>query len=59
MKFKLKDKVKLKVSGETGKVTGVCEYLNSESQYLVSYKSNEGTAKQIWWEESTIKRRKG
>jgi hypothetical protein len=47
--FNLKDTVRIIVSGEAGEVIGRAEYLNSNPQYLVRYKSADGRAVEYWW----------
>lgn len=53
-KFKLGAAVALVISGEVGKVTGICQYDAGEVRYLVQYKTAEGTAAEQWWSESSL-----
>jgi hypothetical protein len=52
--FGLDQRVAITVSGERGHVVGRAQYCHGENQYLVRYKSAEGCAKQVWWEESSL-----
>ncbi|QBC45745.1 hypothetical protein [Iodobacter fluviatilis] len=53
-KFKLSDKVRLKLSGETGEVIGQAAYLTDANGYFVRYKDATGKQVEQWWGESAI-----
>ena len=53
-KFGLGDNVAIIVSGEQGHVIGRSEYLNSEPQYLVRYKTADGRGIESWWSEDAL-----
>ncbi len=47
--FELGQAVAISISGEQGKVIARAEYLNSDAQYLVRYKTAMGAALESWW----------
>lgn len=53
-KFELGAAVALAISGEVGKVTGICQYTQGEMRYLVQYKAADGRAAEEWWSESSL-----
>lgn len=53
-KFALNQSVIISVSGETGTVTGRCNYLDGPDTYLVRYKAADGRACESWWSESAL-----
>lgn len=53
-KFNIGEKVTIEVSGETGEVQGRAEYAASANNYLVRYKSNDGLAREGWWQEDAL-----
>lgn len=53
-KFHLGQAVRMVVSEEAGNVEARAEYLNSENQYYVLYKSADGSQVTAWWGESQI-----
>lgn len=52
--FNLKQKVKIKCSGEEGEVIGRAEYSNCGDQYQVRYKTADGRAEEKWWSEDAL-----
>ena len=52
--FELKQVVTISESGETGTIVGRAEYITSENQYFIRYKSADGRAVEAWWGESAI-----
>ena len=53
-KFDLGSTVRITVSGEHGEVIGRTENTSCEPNYLVRYKSTDGTAVEQWWVESDL-----
>ena len=53
-KFSLGQQACIKVSGETGEITGCAKYTNTENNYLLRYKCADGRATQAWWDESAL-----
>ncbi|PMQ04203.1 hypothetical protein DyAD56_16060 [Dyella sp. AD56] len=53
-KFRMKAKVKIKVSGETGTIIGRADYEAAENNYRVRYVAKTGTAAERWWTESAL-----
>ena len=53
-KFELDQKVRLKVSGETGVVIGRADYVNSFPQCYVHFKDGNGCAKSEWFYENQL-----
>ena len=49
MRFELREKVAVIVSGEAGEVVGRAEYSTGEPQYYVRYKAADGRAVESWW----------
>lgn len=55
MKFQLEQEVRIKLSSETGHVTGRCEYTNgTPNVYQVKYLSKAGSAQEEWFTEGDI-----
>jgi len=52
--FKMKQEVKIKVSGEQGEIIGRAEHKNSENQIRIRYKASDGGAVECWWPESAL-----
>lgn len=53
-KFKLGQKVKATISGETGFVKGQAEYEDSHNMVLIHYKDATGRALDGWFKESEL-----
>lgn len=53
-KFRMKSKVKIKVSGETGTVIARAEYEVAENNYRVRYVLKNGVGTERWWTESAL-----
>ncbi|MDP3088852.1 MAG: hypothetical protein Q8M99_11785 [Methylotenera sp.] len=53
-KFDIGDAVVIEVSGEGGIVIGRAEYVSSESNYLIRYKSSDFKAVEQWWSDSAL-----
>lgn len=54
MKFELKQKVTIEVSGETGTVQGRAEYVAGQPSYYVRYKDGDGKGQECWWTEDAL-----
>jgi len=54
-KFKLKDKVKITISGEEGTVIGRAQYIHDGNGYLIRYLS-VSTGKERWWSEDALRK---
>lgn len=52
--FELNSGVMIATSGETGTVIGRAEYVASEPNYCLRYKTAQGVAEQSWWPESAL-----
>lgn len=52
--FRLNDKVKLALSGETGVVVGCARYTNADPSYLVRYLAGDGRQVECWIAEDAI-----
>jgi len=52
--FDLNQKVKLKLSGESGVVIARMEHIDCEHQYSVRYKAGDGRQVEFWWYESAL-----
>lgn len=53
-RFKLGCKVKIECSGESGVVVGVAEYDFMDPQCLLRYRSADGAAVEMWWDEGAL-----
>ena len=54
LKFKLKQKTKISISGEEGVITGRAEYTDAPNQYYLHYKAADGRAVDGWFLEDQI-----
>ena len=54
-KFELKTSVTIISSGETGKIIGRTDNVNSSDQFLIEYKAGDGRAVTDWWYGNQIK----
>ncbi len=54
-KYQIADKVEIICSGEQGIVIGRAEYLDSNNQYFIRYRSADGRAVEQWWDENALK----
>jgi len=52
--FQLGDEVSIAVSGEKGTVIGRAEYTQDARRYLVRYKTGDGRATEVWWQENSL-----
>lgn len=52
--FEMTQSVSLKLTGETGSVTGRKEKFNQEDQYEVTYEDNNGCFARRWFLESDL-----
>lgn len=52
--FALNDNVRISCSQEAGQVIARAEFVCSENQYLIRYKTAVGAAVEQWWYESAI-----
>lgn len=52
--FKLGNKVEIQCSGEKGVVIGVAEYDFMDPQYLIRYRSADGSAVEKWWDQGAL-----
>jgi hypothetical protein len=53
-KFRLKRKVAISASGETGEVIGQAHFANAEDSFLVRYKAGDDQVVERWWTEQAI-----
>lgn len=53
-KFKLGQKVKMKLSDEAGEVTGHAVYLENSDSFFVRYKDAEGCQREGWWNAEAL-----
>ncbi len=54
LRFKLGDKVVIKLSGAIGEVIGRAEYEHSESNYLLRLVNKQGNLEREWFNDSDI-----
>ncbi len=55
-KLNLNDKAEITLSGESGVITAVCQYISSETQYELLYcEKGTGRAVHDWWSESLLR----
>lgn len=52
--FEIGSIVTIGVSGERGDVIGRAEYVYAGNSYLIRYKSADGRAVEIWWDEGAL-----
>lgn len=52
--YSLNEHVRIEVSGEAGLIIARAEYLYNENNYLIRYKSSDGSANESWWVESAL-----
>ena len=54
-KYDLNDRVQITISGETGVITAVCQYISSETKYELLYcEKGTGKATSDWWSECEL-----
>ena len=56
MALGLNDKVKDKVTGQTGRITAKAEYLTGETTYLVENVDSTGRPIEYWYDESRLEK---
>lgn len=54
MKFKIGDKLRIKVSSEVGTVRAVAIWDDGPPQYFLFYKAADGRAVESWWTEAAL-----
>ena len=52
--FNLGQSLKISASGESGIVTGRCEFLSGQPQYLLRYKAADGRAVESFWGQDAL-----
>lgn len=53
-KFNLRQQVRITISGEQGDIRARGDGVERTNQYLIAYKSAQGSAVEAWWNEDQL-----